>query len=232
MATSQSKLDQLYRVMGASRAAGQHRRVGRSMRNMATAARAARGGILGLSSVLSGNMLAVAAVGMAVRRTVSEYARYTIAVSRVNTTLAAQVSNHREVTRSVGSLAEHVGRDLAYSLTESNEAMQVMLQTGIGTHESMRVFRTSMQLARVADMDTARATQFLTDTMNMFEQEQAATGETTQQFSRRMSSQLIVAANSASTSVEQLQQAFRYAGGELSSLGYSSQDVILSLIHI
>ena len=137
MAAGRSVYDQMYRVMGASRAAAANRRVAQSNQRLAQATRAASSGLLGMRSALSGNMLAVAAGALAIRRAVTEYERYTIAISRVNTTLAAQTVNHRQNTRLTTTLAESVGRDLGYSLTESNEAMEVMLQTGLGVHKSM-----------------------------------------------------------------------------------------------
>lgn len=229
MAATGANYDTLYRVIGAGGAVAANRRVAQSFTRAGQANRALTSGLLGMRSALTGNMLAIGAIGLALQRATSSYAQYTSGVARMNTTLAAQVVNHRSQTRLVRDVSEGAARQFGYSTTESNDAMNTMLQTGLGTHRAMRVFGTSLQLARVANMDTGHSVQFLTDTMNMFRTEQARAGESSQEFARRMSSQLIVSANMASTSIAQLQQAFRYAGGEMSALGYSSSDTISAL---
>lgn len=229
MAEGKGTYSGIFKMLGAAKAAADNRRVAASMGRVLSMSGRLRAGMLGMTSALAGTGAALVAVGMAARRVVNAYGEYTIAQSRIRTTLAAQLPNYRAVSAVVGQHADMVGRRLGYSLTESNEAMMTMLQTGLGTHRSMRVFGTAMQLARVADMDTANATRFLTDTMNMFRMEAARSGEEAQHFARRMATQLSVAANMASTDIESLQQAFRYAGGELSSLGFESQDVMSAL---
>ncbi len=229
MAEGKGTYSGIFKMLGAAKAAADNRRVAASMGRVLSMSGRLRAGMLGMTSALAGTGAALVAVGMAARRVVNAYGEYTIAQSRIRTTLAAQLPNYRAVSAVVGQHADMVGRRLGYSLTESNEAMMTMLQTGLGTHRSMRVFGTAMQLARVADMDTANATRFLTDTMNMFRMEAARSGEEAQHFARRMSTQLAVAANMASTDIESLQQAFRYAGGELSTLGFESQDVMSAL---
>ena len=182
-----------------------------------------------MRSALTGHVAAVAAAGLAVRRTVRDYEQYTVAQSRLRTTLAATTENYRQNATLVGTLADVTANRFGYSLTEANNTMNTMLQTGLGVHRSMRIFETSLQLARVGEIDTAQSTQFLTDTMNMFRMEQARSGEETRHFARRMATQLSVSANMASTNIQQLQQAFRFAGGEMSAMNFSSQETMAAL---
>jgi TP901 family phage tail tape measure protein len=166
---------------------------------------------------------------LGIRRVIGDYAKYTEAQSRMRTVLAATFRDTERGRAQFGDLGEAVARDLGFSLTESTLAMEAMLQTGLGVHRSMRVFRTSMELARIGNLDTERSTRFLVDTMRMFNKEMITENENLQEFSRRMSTQLVVSANMASTNITDLQQAFRYAGTELSTLGYTSREVMSSL---
>lgn len=219
-----------FRVMGATKAAAKNKMVARSIKNIEMAHRQLKAGMLGMRGMMTGAAASLVAIGLALRRVVTDYERYTLAQSRLRTALAATTNQGARNARVfAGPLAESVGRDFGYSLAEANEAMGTMIQTGIGVHRSMRVFRSSMRLARVADMDTANATRFLVDTMNMFRGEMREGDGTLQGFANRMTGQLAVAAYSTSTNIEDLQQAFRYAGTELSGLGYNSREVMSAL---
>jgi TP901 family phage tail tape measure protein len=230
MAETASKHNLFVRVMGAVKAAQKNKMVAQSIKSMTTATRQLRAGLLGMRGMMTGAAASLVAMGLALRKVVGDYAKYTDAQSQLRTALAANTDQGaRNARMFAGPLAEAVGRDFGYSLSESNEAMATMIQTGIGVHKSMRVFRSSMRLARVADMDTAQATRFLVDTMNMFNREVMDGDGTVQGFADRMSGQLAVAAYSTSTNIEDLQQAFRYAGTELSGLGYNSRQVMSAL---
>jgi len=219
----------IFRVLGAIQTLAANRAVTTSIKGMTLATRQLRAGMLGMRNSMMGAYASLVAMGLAARNVVSEYARYTEQQARVRTVLAATTVNYRQNYRLVQQVAEATGRDLGYSLTEANSAMESLIQTGVGVHVSMRVYRNAMELARVGNMDVNNSTRFLVDTMNMFQNEMADTKESFQDFTGRMGRQLAIAANMSSTSIENLQQAFRYAGTELSTLGYSSREVMAAL---
>lgn len=229
MAETAQRHSLIWRVLGAAKAAADNLRVSNSLRNMTRGVQQLKAGLLGMRGMMMGFAASLVAVGLGLRRTITAYADYTQAQSRLRTTLAASTDAHRQNARLVGSVAEQAAIRYGYSLTEANDAMTTMIQTGIGVHASMRMFGSTMRLARIAEMDTENATRFLVDTMNMFRGEMADNNYTLREFADTMSGQLAVAANSASTDIEQLQQAFRYAGTEMSALGYSSSEVMSAL---
>lgn len=229
MAATSQQHSLIYRVIGAASAANENRRVQRSLQNLSRGVAQFKAGLLGMRGMMMGFAASIVAVGLGLRKTITAYADYTQAQSRLRATLAASTNMQRQNAQLTSQVAERVAVDLGYSLTEANDAMTTMVQTGIGVHASMRLFGSSMRLARIAEMDTENATRFLVDTMNMFRGEMAEDNMTLREFADTMSGQLAVAANSASTNIEQLQQAFRYAGTEMSALGYRSHEVMSAL---
>jgi TP901 family phage tail tape measure protein len=226
----------LYKVLGAARVVAKNRQIQRSITGISMASTRLRQGLVGMRSSLAGAGAGLVALGFGFMSVLRQLERYTIMQSRVRTTLAAQGMQMRNVTGQVTSYAEAVGRRLGFSLEESNEGLLTMLQTGKSVHETMRLFPSTMRLARVADMEVATATRFLVDTTELFRREMLdtqytadGTSETLRQFADRMSGQLAVAAYTTATNVEDLQQAFRYAGTEMSAMGYNSREVMSAL---
>jgi len=220
---------QIFQTIGAAKSTRENKRVQQSLRGVLQAGGRLRAGLLGMASAMAGTGAALVGIGLAARRVVDEFSQLTMAQASMRSTLAAQLPNYRAVGREMSHLAMVEARRLGYGMAEANTSMTTMLQTGVGAHRSARVFGTAMQLARVGGMDAGRAVQFLTDTMNMFRVEAAEGNETGQHFARRMATQLSVSANAASTNIEQLQQAFRYAGGELAAMGFESGEVMAAL---
>lgn len=218
-----------YILTGVTQTVRGNKQVEKSIREVTRAQHQLRAGLLGMASSMTGQYGSVVSLGLALRNTLASYADYTEAQARVRTVLAASTVNYRQNYELVSQLGESISRDLGYSVGEANGAMETLLQTGLGVHRSMRVMRNTMTLARVGNMELGTATQFVVDTMNMFQKEMVDSGENYQDFSRRMGQQLVVAANMASTNIEQLQYAFRYAGTEMANMGYSSRETISAL---
>lgn len=229
MAESTERFNILYRIMGAAKVAAETKKVGTATKNLERGLRNLKAGMMGLSSYATGFAGSIVAIGLAFRQSVMSLARYSQAQARLRTTLAATTESYRQNARISSAVAERAAINLGYSTTEANDAMTTMVQTGIEVHASMRLIGSSMRLARIGEMETSNATRFLVDTMNMFRGEMAEQDLTLREFADSMSGKLAVAANMASTNIEQLQQAFRYAGTELSALGYSSSEVMSSL---
>ena len=226
---NQGRYVHMFQLMGLGNFVSGNNRAAASVNRLGLASRRTSAGMLGMTSSLVGVGMGFVALGLAARKVIRDYSAYTEAAARVRTTLASQTRNYRQNYEIVRDLSEMAGRRLGYSLAEANDAMDTMLQTGLEIHPAMRIFETSLQLARVAEMETSRSTQFLTDSLNMFRSEAGSSNEEVRHFARRVATQLSVAAAMTSTDIGDLQQAFRYAGGELSSFGYSSREVISTL---
>lgn len=229
MAATKSTHDLAYRILGAVKVVAENKKIAQSLKHVFHAVRQLKAGLLGLRSYMTGAAGGLVAMGLALNRTVSSFAAYSRAQATLRTTLAAVTESYRNNARIASSAAEPAAIRLGYSTTEATEAMNTMVQTGIGVHASMRLIGTSLRLARIGEMETSNATRFLVDTMNMFRSEMARDDLTMRQFAERMTGQLAVAANMSSTSIENLQQAFRYAGTELSAVGYESNEVMSAL---
>ena len=228
MPTVQKHVIQL-QALGAIPTAQKTKKVSTEIKNLQRAISQLKAGMLGMRGLMIGAAGSLVALGLGLRRTITAYSDYTQAQSRLRTTLAATTQSYRQNARISSVVAERAAINLGYSTTQANDAMTTMIQTGIGVHASMRLIGSSLRLARVAEMDTDNATRFLVDTMNMFRGEMASQNITLREFADQMSGQLAVAANMASTNIEQLQQAFRYAGTEMSALGYRSHEVMSAL---
>lgn len=228
-ATSKTEHSIWYKIFGAAKVVADHKKMQASVKGLLHGVRQLKAGMLGLRSYMTGASGSLVAFGLAMHRTVTAFADYSQAQARLRTTLAATTNAQRQNARISSVVAERAAIRLGYSTTEANDAMTTMIQTGIGVHASMRLIGSSLRLARIAEMDTDNATRFLVDTMNMFRREMVAEDLTLREFADSMSGKLAVAANMASTNIEQLQQAFRYAGTELSALGYTSSEVMSSL---
>lgn len=233
MADTTQRHSLLYRVVGAAQTVTDNTKVTRSLQVLTRVTSQLQAGMMGMGGLAIGFAGAMVALGLGLRRTVSAYTEYTEAQARMRTVLALSGNDYRLHARLAGDLAEQVGGRLGYSLTEANDAMTRLLETGLGTHASMRVFESGMRLARVSEMDTATATQFLVDSYQMFNREMVdATGNSRyeiREFADLLAGRLSIAAAMSSTSIEQLQQSFRYAGTEMSALGYTSTEVMSAL---
>lgn len=229
MTTASIPVTLIYGAKGATQVAAQSRSIAQSLKGITGATRMMRAGLLGISSMVMGAQASFVILGLAVRRAIQQYSAYTEAQSRLRTTLATGDRNVRVHTMVLRQYSESVGRDLGYSLNEATTGMNQLIEAGWNSHEAMAVMRSSMELARVGMMSTDQATRFMSDSMNIFRNEWAETGESLQEFSGRMVAQLGVAAAATSSSIEELQSAFRMAGSELATFGYGSRESISAL---
>lgn len=229
MSLGQSIFNVIYRVVGGAEVKRTNDAIESSNRRVTRSMGAFARGLAGTRSSIIATYGAFAAYGYGIARVIRRYEQFSAAQSRLRVIVASTVPNVERGTRQVSDLALSVARDLGYSSTESLNAMSTLMETGLGAHESMAIFRHGMELARVSGMTTSASVEFLTDTMNLFRQEQRRTNESSQDFSLRMSQQLVVSAQRAATNVTQLRQAFRYAATEMATMGFSSQEIMSAL---
>jgi TP901 family phage tail tape measure protein len=224
MGTTTETRSILIRVLGAAGVGRDLRTIQTGTQNLNRNIMALKAGLMGMQSGLLGLGSVFAIVGLGLRSAIRSYSDYTAAQGRLRATLASTGAEYVANSRMVGNAAESAAIRYGYSLVEATDAMDTLVQTGMDLEPAMRMYESTLRLARAGAMETSEATEFLTDTMNMFRGEMQ--GRELREFADIMSGQLVIAANMTSTSVTQLRQSFKYAGTELAQLGYSSREVI------
>lgn len=180
-----------------------------------------RSGLLGMNNMLMGSGAVMVGAGLAARSAVRSYERFSNANARLRGILASTGSSMRLQTGMLQS-AEVAARRYGFGLGESTEAMGTLLETGVSAHEAMRYFGTISQFARASNSDLDSATQVVVDSMRQF-------NDMSEEGANRLAATITVAARLSSTSIPQLQQAFRYAGVELAAMGFKADETAAAL---
>jgi len=180
-----------------------------------------RAGLLGMNNMLMGTGAVMVGAGIAARSAVRSYERFSNANARLRGILASTGSSMRLQTGMLAS-AEVAARQYGFGIGESTEAMGTLLETGVQAHEAMRYFGTISQFAAASNSDLESATQVVVDSMRQF-------NDQSEEGAQRLAATITVAARMSSTSIPQLQQAFRYAGVELSAMGFQADEVASAL---
>lgn len=197
------------------------RRIQSSFRGLSQWTQNLRAGLMGMNTRMMAGGAVMVGAGLAARSAVQSYERYSNAQARLRGILASTSSDMRLQT-GLMEAADVAARQYGFGLGESSEAMGTLLETGVNAHEAMRYFRVSSQLARASNSDLESSSQFLVDSMRQF-------NDQSEEGAERLAATITVGARLSSTTIPQMQQAFRYAGVELSAMGYRSDEVAAAL---
>jgi TP901 family phage tail tape measure protein len=180
-----------------------------------------RAGMLGMNTMMMGSGAAMVAGGIAARSAVRNYTQYTQAQGRIRAVLAsssADISLQTELMQT----ADAASRQWGHSLHGSAEAMGTMLETGLSAHEAVQFYTVAAEFARAANTDLEGSTRVLVDAMRQFD-------DISSEGARNLAATITVASRISSTSVEEMQQSMRYAGVELSAMGYEADETAAAL---
>lgn len=180
-----------------------------------------RAGALGMNNMLMGQGAVMVGAGLAARSAVRSYERYSVAQSNMRAILATTGASLQSQNLMM-QVADHNARRFGFGLSEASEAMNTLRETGVNSHEAMRLFGIGSEFARAAGESLADSNQLLVDGMRQF-------GLSGEEGVRNFASMVTVGSRLASTTIPQMRQAMRYAGTEMSALGFEASEVVAGL---
>jgi len=180
-----------------------------------------RAGLLGMNTMLMGSGAVMVGAGLAARATVRNYERLSTANARLRSILVSGGDSLRTY-RMMTDHANVSAREWGFGLGEASQAMGTLLETGVGAHATMRYFGTAARFARASGTDLDRTMRVIVDTMRQFDDQSEEGAE-------RLAATMTVASRITATSVDEMQQSLRYAGVEMSTLGFNATEVASAL---
>lgn len=118
--------------------------------------------------------------------------------------------------KSLSNTARQLGATTSFSATESAEGLRFLAMAGFSVEESMQALLPTLQLAKAGNMDLGRSADIVSNIMRAMNMEASKTAEA--------GDILAQAARSSNTSIEQLGDAFKYAGGIAGNLGLTLEE--------
>jgi TP901 family phage tail tape measure protein len=174
-----------------------------------------------MTSAFGSGSIAAVGLGFAIRGAVRDFEGLSDEQATMRSILATNNVDMAQYARVMESAAS-ASRRFGYTQQEAAAGMNVLLETGVSTHEAMHFYHQGMRLARTANVDLGRSQRVLIDSMRQFNMQ-------TDEGANFLTAAFTVAGRSASTTIEELQQAARYASVEMSAFGYQADEVIASL---
>ena len=141
-------------------------------------------------------------------------------LGRVNTLLTQGKGEGVSYYNELREAAQWWAIESQYSTDQIAAGMKDMAQAGLDYKEVLASLPATIALSTAGNLEFARSSEILTNTMNAF-QEKVFNEETTM----RYADALVGAANSSATSVEQMGQAFVNSAAQAGQMGYSIEDV-------
>jgi len=117
--------------------------------------------------------------------------------------------------------AKQLGRDSAYSATESAQGMEELLKAGLSVADTLNSVGSALDLAAAGGIEVAEAAKIAAQALNIFDLPATAT--------THVADVLAQAASSTATGVIELGEAMKYAGPVASGLGVSLEDTVSML---
>lgn len=168
--------------------------------------------------------LAVAAVGMAVDKTV-EFGKSCVSAGMsfdsAMSQVAATMGKTTDEIQDLRDFALEMGSTTAFSATEAAEALNYMALAGYDSETSMKMLPNVLNLAAAGNMDLARASDMVTDA-------QSALGLSLEE-TETMVDQIAKTSSTTNTSVEQLGDAFLTVGSTAASLKIPTSEMSQTL---
>lgn len=122
-----------------------------------------------------------------------------------------------EDMKKLEKIAREMGASTVFSAKESADALYYMGLAGWDTNQMMAGLEPVLKMAGAAGIELGRASEIVTDSMNMFSMEASEAG--------RMTDVLAQAAASTSTDIEGLGESLVYCGTSGAAMGYDIEEV-------
>lgn len=150
-------------------------------------------------------------------------AKYEKALDKVAAKMGG-IKKGSEAYKSLGKIAEKVGMDTEFSASQSAQGLEYLAMAGFKAKQAIAALPKLVDVATVADIDFARSTDIISDTMGAFG---LSTKNTTQLLinMNRVSDVMAKTITSSNTTLEALFESFKHAGPAGSKFGASLETI-------
>ena len=190
----------------------------RSLRNFEKSTRRARGMVVGATGAMARGFTAVgAAATVAIADSIRVFASFESSMLRVKAITGATGQEFQDLT----NLAKELGATTAFTARESAEAMGFLAQAGFDVKEINKALPRVLSLAAAGQLELASAADITASVLRGF--------SLTADESGRVADVLAASASSANTSVQEMGEAFKFAGPVASAMGISIEETAAAL---
>ena len=190
----------------------------RSLRNFEKSTRRARGMVVGATGAMARGFAAVgAAATIAIADSIRVFASFESSMLRVKAITGATGQEFQDLT----NLAKELGATTAFTARESAEAMGFLAQAGFDVKEINKALPRVLSLAAAGQLELASAADITASVLRGF--------SLTADESGRVADVLAASASSANTSVQEMGEAFKFAGPVASAMGISIEETAAAL---
>ena len=190
----------------------------RSLANFEKSTRRARGMVVGATGAMARGFTAVgAAATIAIADSIRVFASFESSMLRVKAITGATGQEFEDLT----NLAKELGATTAFTARESAEAMGFLAQAGFDVKEINEALPRVLSLAAAGQLELASAADITASVLR-------GLGLTADE-SGRVADVLAASASSANTSVQEMGEAFKFAGPVASAMGVSIEETAAAL---
>ena len=190
----------------------------RSLANFEKSTRRARGMVVGATGAMARGFTAVgAAATVAIADSIRVFASFESSMLRVKAITGATGQEFQDLT----NLAKELGATTAFTARESAEAMGFLAQAGFDVKEINKALPRVLSLAAAGQLELASAADITASVLRGF--------SLTADESGRVADVLAASASSANTSVQEMGEAFKFAGPVASAMGISIEETAAAL---
>lgn len=190
----------------------------RSLRSFEKSTRRARGMVVGATGAMAKGFTAMGvAASIAIADSIRVFASFESSMLRVKAISGATGEEFESLT----DLAKELGSTTAFTAREAAQAMGFLAQAGFEVREVHQALPKVLSLAAAGQMDLAEAADITASVLRGFGLEANQSG--------RVADILAAAASKSNTSVQQMGEAFKFAGPVASSMGVSLEETAAAL---
>jgi TP901 family phage tail tape measure protein len=190
----------------------------RSLRNFEKSTRRARGMVVGATGVMArGFAVMGSAAALAIGDSIRVFASFESSMLRVKAISGATGESFKSLT----DLAKELGATTAFTAREAAQAMGFLAQAGFSVGEITKTLPKVLSLAAAGQLDLANAADITASVLRGFGLEATQSG--------RVADVLAASASKSNTSVEQMGEAFKFAGPVASAMGISIEETAAAL---
>ena len=190
----------------------------RELRSFEKSTRRARGMVVGATGAMARGFAAVGtAATIAIADSIRVFADFESSMLRVKAISGATGEEFQSLT----DLAKELGSTTAFTAREAAQAMGFLAQAGFDVREVHQALPKVLSLAAAGQLDLAEAADITASVLRGFGLEANQSG--------RVADILAAAASKSNTSVQQMGEAFKFAGPVASSMGVSLEETAAAL---
>lgn len=190
----------------------------RELRSFEKSTRRARGMVVGATGAMARGFATMgAAASLAIADSIRVFADFESSMLRVKAISGATGEEFQSLT----DLAKELGSTTAFTAREAAQAMGFLAQAGFDVREVHQALPKVLSLAAAGQLDLAEAADITASVLRGFGLEANQSG--------RVADILAAAASKSNTSVQQMGEAFKFAGPVASSMGVSLEETAAAL---